>query len=99
MWAKEKGDVFGKVYVRGQLQKLSLTDVLIVEDLKYNLISIARLEQKGFAVTFREGCCYVQKGDTVITVGQREGNIYKLTVFPVTNQEEASAFSTIKEKL
>lgn len=65
---------FGKV--------LKMKDVLYVPGLKKNLLSISRLEMKGFRVAFVDGQVLMwSRGKTindVVVIGVEEGGLYKL---------------------
>lgn len=61
---------------------LKLKDVLIVPGIKRNLISISRLTDEGFQVTFNEDkVLYWPKNTSLknaITIGTKDGTLYKL---------------------
>lgn len=78
--AKEMGDVLAETQVSGELRKLEIKDVLLVENLKHNLLSVPRLESRGFKVEFENGKCTVLDDKRIVVVGNREGNLYKIGV-------------------
>jgi len=47
-------------------KSIQLTDTLCAAQLKCNLLSIKRLETKGFRVEFRNGSGYIYKGNELI---------------------------------
>ena len=55
-----------------------IENVLLVEGLKYNLLSISQLCDKNFNVSFKFSICYVvcQITNNIIFNGQRNGNVY-----------------------
>ena len=59
-----------------------MKDVLYLPSLKKNLLSISRLEKKGFRIAFIDGQVLIwPKGktiDDVIVIGVEEGGLYKL---------------------
>ena len=61
---------------------ISIKDVLFVQGLKKNLLSISALEDKGFRVAFMDGQVLIwpknSNIDKVIMIGVREGGLYKL---------------------
>ena len=71
----------GKTVGKGKIIHGSITinDVLLVENLHYNLISISQMCDIGYLVEFQKEICYVsdQKGNTLLT-GHRSRNAYKL---------------------
>ena len=63
-------------------KQLKMKDVLYVPGLKKNLLSISRLENKGFRVAFMDGHILMcPKGKTIddaIMIGVEEGGLYKI---------------------
>jgi hypothetical protein len=61
---------------------ISIKDVLFVQGLKKNLLSISALEDKGFRVAFMDGQVLIwpknSNIDKAIMIGVREGGLYKL---------------------
>lgn len=57
---------------------IQLTDVLCAPQLKCNLLSIRRLEEKGFQVEFKNGCGHIYKGDDLIIRTQASNNLYNI---------------------
>jgi hypothetical protein len=61
--------------------------VLYVPELKNNLLSVSVLEDMGFAVTFQRGkvliCSEGAIPDTTMSIGVREGRLYRLQGQPV----------------
>jgi hypothetical protein len=66
---------------------LEVEDVLYVPELKKNLLSVSVLEDMGFAVTFQRGkvliCSEGAIPDTTMSIGVREGRLYRLQGQPV----------------
>jgi hypothetical protein len=66
---------------------LEVEDVLYVPELKKNLLSILVLEDMGFAINFhREKVLICSEGhipDTTVSIGVREGRLYRLHGHPV----------------
>ena len=58
-----------------------LTDVLYVENLKHNLISISQLCDKAMSVIFDICTCKIIEKETnkVLFAGTRKGNVYTLS--------------------
>ncbi|KZV36891.1 retrovirus-related Pol polyprotein from transposon TNT 1-94, partial [Dorcoceras hygrometricum] len=72
-------NAYGNTVGKGKLihGNISIVDVLVFDNLKYNLISISQLCDKGYIVKFQQHTCTVQSpsGLTVL-VGKRSGNTY-----------------------
>lgn len=85
---KEKGFVNfgdnskGKIIGIGTIGKgnISIDDVLLVDGLKHNLLSISQLCDKGHKVVFKHDICEVvnNASNDVVFVGYRHSNIYKV---------------------
>ena len=73
-----KGKSLGKVkLIHGNF---TFNDVLLVENLKYNLISISQLCDNGFSVQFDKHSCSVKRStEEIILTGKRCGNTYKVS--------------------
>jgi len=67
----------GDIEVKGNL---TIHNVLLVEGLKHNLLSISQLCNKGMQATFQPEICLVSSGDLRHThlVGKRVNNVYML---------------------
>ena len=61
MNSKQKGDISVKMFQKGRATKLLLRDVLLVEELKCNLLSIGKMEQAGMEIAFKNGAAYVYR--------------------------------------
>ena len=61
---------------------LSIKNVLFVENLKHNLISISQLCDNGFKVTFCANKCFIEKidNDQVHLEWYRHRNVYKINL-------------------
>ena len=84
--AKESGSVSygdnakGKILGAGNIgsSPTYLKDVLLVEGLKHNLISISQLCDKGYSVKFSSEKCEISHNNTIIFIGYRDKNIYSI---------------------
>lgn len=82
---RESMSVMGRGKVEIQLSEerggtyVTLEDVLYVPDLNGNLLSVGRIEERGFHVTFAEGKAEVTKdtGELILTA-TREGRLYSV---------------------
>ena len=72
-----KGKILGTGAV-GERNTLEIKDLLLVEGLKHNLLSISQLCDKGFKVIFESDYCTIHKKDSkeVALKGMRHNNIY-----------------------
>ena len=61
---------------------LLIHDVLYVEGLKHNLLSISQLCDRGYQVTFRTNSCEIRLPNSkdVLLIGKRSNNIYLLDI-------------------
>ena len=62
----------------GNQSSILIGNVLYVDGLKHNLLSISQLCDKGFNVAFDANCCKIINIETnnVVLIGHRIGNIY-----------------------
>uniref|UniRef100_A0A5S6QHE6 GAG-pre-integrase domain-containing protein n=1 Tax=Trichuris muris TaxID=70415 RepID=A0A5S6QHE6_TRIMR len=64
--------------LRGRVQDVLLKNVLYVPEIQENLLSVKRMTEHGFQVTFRDIKCKVVQGTRAIALATQNGNIYKL---------------------
>jgi len=76
-----KGKILGKGTI-GNESSLLIHDVLHVEGLKHNLLSIGQLCDRGYQVTFRTNSCEIRLPNSkdVLLIGKRSNNIYLLDI-------------------
>ena len=76
-----KGRILGKGSI-GDKDILVIHDVLYVEGLKHNLLSISQLCDKGYQVMFKSNTCEICLPNTkeVMLVGKRVNNVYLLDI-------------------
>src|SRR3954467_1881580 len=76
-----RGAILGKGSV-GNPSTTTITDVLLVEGLKHNLLSISQLGDKDFKVTFTNSGCTIEhiKQRDIVFNGTRFNNIYMLNL-------------------
>ena len=65
------------VYFNGE--SYTLENVLCVDDLGANLISVNRLDRKGFSITFEDGGIGIFDHNELIVFGKQESNLYTVT--------------------
>src|ERR1044072_859232 len=80
-----KGEILGKGSV-GNPSSTAISDVLLVEGLKHNLISIIHLCDKGYKITFLKDDCIIKHNDKIEDVfkGLRVKNAYMLDLNDVS---------------
>ena len=78
-WDNNKGRILGRESI-GDKDILVIHDVLYVEGLKHNLLSISQLCDKEFQVIFKTNTCEICFPNTkeVMLVGKRINNVYLL---------------------
>jgi len=66
----------------GDQYKTQIKNVLYVNGLKHNLLSIGQLYDKGFKIEFNKNYCLISEAMSgeVVTIGKRIGNIYMLNI-------------------
>ena len=91
-----KGRILGKGSV-GNENSLAIHDVIFVEGLTYNLLSISQLCDKGFHVKFESSKCYVlDKDDNVLFVACRTNDIYTCVLDSIVNHH-VKCLSVVKD--
>lgn len=85
MIAKEVGDLNVKLFVDGGEEPGVIHDVLHVPNLKYNLLSVSKIESLGGEVRFRSGKAEIFLKNQKVGVGERVGNLYWLTAQSTTS--------------
>ena len=71
-------DVIRGIGTIGNNSHTQIKSVLLVENLKYNLLSISQLCDKGYRVCFETNACHVINSNTnqIIYIGKRHANVY-----------------------
>ncbi|KZV20073.1 retrovirus-related Pol polyprotein from transposon TNT 1-94 [Dorcoceras hygrometricum] len=72
-------NAYGNTVGKGKIihGNISITDVLVVDNIRYNLISISQLCDKGYIVKFQQHTCTVQSpSGLTVFIGKRSGNTY-----------------------
>jgi len=67
--------------------KVIIKDVLLVDGLKHNLLSISQLCDKGYKITFEPNLCLItdSKSSETARVSKRVNNVYMLNVSCITS--------------
>jgi len=76
-----KGKILGRGTI-GDKNTFLINNVLFVEGLKHNLLSISQLCDKGYQITFKPNTCDISllKSQEVLLIGQRINNVYLLDI-------------------
>ena len=76
-----KGKILGRGTI-GDKSNFLIHDVLYVERLKHNLLSISQLCDKGYQVTFKSNTCEIRQPNSqeVLLIGKRVNNVYLLDI-------------------
>ncbi|KAK2989895.1 hypothetical protein RJ640_019478 [Escallonia rubra] len=90
----------GRIKGKGTIGKEphSIENVLYVEGLKHNLLSISQFSDKGFKVIFEASQCTILslKNNETILVGSRDNNVYSIKLNDLANQD-VKCLSAISE--
>lgn len=76
--ALRKGDVNGLLHSNGKFIKCRLENVLFVENLKCNLLSIRKMEEAGMKIIFDRGVATVHHKGNIIAVANRNEKLYEM---------------------
>lgn len=83
--ADQKGHIEGAVMFNNRKRKCVLRDVLFVKDLRYNLLSIGRMQEAGLEITFKNRKAIIRFKGKMLYVANKRGNLYEF-VLNVRNQ-------------
>src|ERR1044072_7197834 len=95
----QKGKIIGCGTI-GNGKNPSIQNVLLVEGLMHNLLSISQLSDNGYDVVFNQESCKVisQKDGSVLFSGQRKNNIYKVSISDLEKQNTKCLLSVHQEQ-
>ena len=81
-----KGRILGRGNM-GSKDSLVISDVLLVEGLKHNLLSISQLCDKGYQVTIEPDMYLISYATTrqTMLIGKRVNNVYMLNICDITS--------------
>ncbi len=98
-----KGFIIGKdkIYIT---PSIFIENVLLVNGMKHNLLSISQFCDKGLKVTFEASACIIinPKNNSIVLIGQRQRNIYMVDLHElgkknglclITNEEKKNKTS------
>ena len=76
-----KGNIMGEGNI-GNQYKTQIENVVYIDGLKHNLLSISQLCDKGFKIEFNKNYCLISEAMSgeIVHIGKRIGNIYMLNI-------------------
>src|ERR1051325_5332142 len=83
----QKGKIIGSGTI-GNGNLSSISNVLLVEGLAHNLLSISQLSDNGYDIIFNQKSCKAisQKDGLILFYGKRKNNIYKINLSDLKSQ-------------
>src|SRR3954463_3232872 len=83
----QKGNIMGSGPI-GNSNSPSITNVLLVEGLTHNLLSISQLSDNDYDIIFNQKSCKAvsQKDGTIMFNGKRKNNVYEIKLSELKNQ-------------
>jgi hypothetical protein len=94
LMAYAKGDIIAESCVNGVLRNITISDVFLVKDMSYNLLSVSKVDRKGFIINIEDGKAEIIKNSTVVGIADRDGNLYKLNMTP-KEVDDSEAYSAV----
>lgn len=94
LMAKKKGDLKARFHVNSQYNDIIISDVLIVLNLETNLISVRKLEMKGFKIIFENGMGKIIHRNNIAAIAFRKQKLYELE-FSIKTTEEGALSSEV----
>src|SRR4051812_15482018 len=78
----------------------SITNVLLVEGLTHNLLSISQLSDNGYDIIFNQKSCKAvcQKDGSILFLGKRKNNIYNIDLSDLEKQKVTCLMSVSEEQ-
>src|SRR3954464_267355 len=97
------GNQKGKIIGSGTIcigNSPSITNVLLVDGLAHNLLSISQLSDNGYDIVFNQKSCKAvsQKDDSILFTGKRKNNIYKIDLSDLEGQKVTFLMSVSEEQ-
>src|SRR3954470_19394429 len=96
------GNQKGKIIGSGTIcigNSPSITNILLVDGVAHNLLSISQLSDNGYDIIFNQKSCKAisQKGGSILFKGKRKNNIYKIDLSDLKNQKVTCLMSVSEE--
>lgn len=77
MTAKHRGSLKVKT-INGDCKTKTISNVLVIDDLKCNLLSINVLTNRGYTIDFRKECAYVMLDEKLQFIAHKNGRLYEV---------------------
>lgn len=81
LMAKQQGDISIKTFFKDDCSTKTIQNVLFVENLKCNLMSIRQLTGKGYEITFNGDVAFVSRNGKRMFAAHRDGQLYRATFY------------------
>ena len=75
--AKKQGTLHARTL---EGKDIRIENVLVCENLSYNLLSVKQLEQKGQRILFHGGTVKILRNDNIVAEGKTQGNLYFISL-------------------
>src|SRR4051812_41840933 len=78
----------------------SITNVVLVDGLAHNLLSISQLSDNGYDIIFNQNSCKAisPKDGSILFIGKRKNKIYKIDLLDLKNQQVTCLLSINEEQ-
>ena len=78
MIARHTGEAIVEAEVHGRKNLITIQDILVVPGLEYNLLSVRKLELKGFKILFSDGKGLISRREIIVAEAYRQNTLYEL---------------------
>lgn len=93
IFATGKGEIDFLAHDGVKWVKNYLSEVLFVQKLKYNLFSLSSALDKGLNLASNEHTYFLKRKDSVVAVGDRHGNLYKMRIKTCTPETKIEDYA------
>ena len=73
-----RGECNLSVCVRDQIRSIAVKNTMFAPEAPGNLLSVKRLTDQHFEVTFVEDECHIKSNDEIVAIGKLDNSLYKL---------------------
>jgi hypothetical protein len=100
LMAYAKGDIIAESCMNGEIRNIKISDVFLVKDLSYNLLSVSNLDRMGFIINIENGKAEIIKNSIAVGIADQDGNVYNLSMtIKDVNEEAYSAVNMNNSKI
>ena len=99
MTAEFKGMVTVFANVKNEKICINVENVLCIPELRCNLLSVRKLDEKGFDIIIQKGKVYVKAGKKIIATGESCGNLYLMNLFIESGQSSMYSCGIVRNDL